>query len=159
MKNKSTLIIAAAAVLVLAVLMGYSLLPKSEAAPAAAQTEAPASALPADTSGVGKVVINELAEKNRTLIADSFGDFSDWAELKNISDETVSLSGWTLGDGDNEWTFPDIELRSGELLLIFNSGRDSSEGELHTNFAINGKETLTLKNASGYVVDLSLIHI
>ena len=153
MKNKRTLIIAAAAVLVLAVLTGYSMLPKSEAAATPAQTETPAAALTLDTSGVGKVVINELAEKNRTLAADSFGDFSDWTELKNISSETVSLSAWTLGDGDNEWTFPDIELRPGELLLIFNSGRDSSEGELHTNFAVNGKETLTLKDASGNVVD------
>ena len=153
MNNKSTFFIAAAAVLVLAVLIGYSTLPKNEAAPKCAQTEAAETPLPADTSGVGKVVINELAEKNRTLIADSFGDFSDWTELKNISSETVSLSAWTLGDGDSEWTFPDIELRPGELLLVFNSGRDSSEGELHTSFAVNGKETLTLKDASGHAAD------
>ena len=113
MNNKSTFFIAAAAVLVLAVLIGYSTLPKNEAAPTPAQTEAAETPLPADTSGVGKVVINELAEKNRTLIADSFGDFSDWTELKNISSETVSLSAWTLGDGDREWTFPDIDLRPG----------------------------------------------
>ena len=42
------------------------------------------------------VVINEVVASNQSHGQDETGEYEDWIELKNISEETVDLSGWSL---------------------------------------------------------------
>ena len=46
-----------------------------------------------------------------------------------------------------------MTLPAGERLLIFASGRDSREGELHTDFSLSQDETVCLTNSRAYPVD------
>ena len=110
---------------------------------------------PAQTQQKAQIIINELMEKNRAVVADGDGDFSDWIELRNISDKSVSLKGWRISDesGSAGWAFPDVQLDAGAYLLVFASGKDRTGPELHTDFSLSGDETAYLLTPSGSVAD------
>lgn len=98
----------------------------------------------------GKVVISEFMPKNKSCLRDEDGDFSDWIELHNISEENVELKGWSLSDkkGKTGWTFPEISLEADERLIVFASGKDRAES-LHTDFALSGSDELCLYDKHG----------
>lgn len=76
---------------------------------------------------------------NDGCIVDEDGNFSDWIELGNAGDEPVSLEGWYLSDKQDEpnrWQLPAVTLEPGEYLLVFASGKNRQEGELHTDFSL-----------------------
>ena len=102
-----------------------------------------------------KLKISELMAKNRATIQDEDGDFSDWFEIENISDDKVSLSGWSVSDTEAEvgWAFPELTLAPGERLLVFASGKDRSGSELHTDFSLSPDETLYLYAPTDYLAD------
>lgn len=87
------------------------------------------------------------------VLVDEDGEVSDWIELYNRGDSTVSLNGWALSDDPlvpQKWILPDISLTSHSYLLIFASGKDKKGTSLHTNFKLNAKgEYLSLINNSG----------
>jgi len=121
--------------------------PDAVPSPAAVQTSS-------DSQGTGPVVIREFMAKNRAVLRDEDGDFSDWIELQNLSSETVSLSGWTLSDEPGPgWTLPEVSLAPGEYLLVFASGKGKRGGELHTDFSLSAGETIYLRNADDALVD------
>lgn len=104
--------------------------------------------------GAGKIVINEFIEKNRAVLRDEDGNFSDWIELHNLSDETVVLSDWTLSDEESGgWALPQLSLGAGEYLLVFASGKDRLGSELHADFSLSGEEAVFLRNAAGLLID------
>lgn len=107
----------------------------------------PAASASAAQAGTGSsVIISELMEKNRAVLRDEDGDFSDWIELHNVSGKPVSLGGWRISDksGEPGWAFPDVTIEPGEYLLVFASGKDKSGSELHTDFSLSGDETVYL---------------
>ncbi len=114
-----------------------------------------ASASSAQAGTDSGVIISELMEKNRAVLRDEDGDFSDWIELHNVSGKAVSLSGWRISDksGEPGWTFPDVTIEPGEYLLVFASGKDKSGSELHTDFSLSGDETVYLLSPAGRVAD------
>lgn len=97
--------------------------------------------------------ISELMSKNNCALTDEDGDFSDWFEIENISDKSVSLTGWSVSDDEKEekWSFPDLTLACGERLVVFASGKDKKKGELHASFSLNKDETLYLRSPYGIV--------
>lgn len=143
------LIVAAAVIAAVCIYM-------SPAAPAenpAAESTASATAARAET-GSG-VIISELMEKNRAVMRDEDGDFSDWIELHNVSDKAVSLGGWRISDksGEPGWAFPEVTIEPGEYLVVFASGKDKSDNELHTDFSLSADEAVYLLTPSGSVAD------
>lgn len=112
----------------------------------------------------GSIAINEFMASNATGITDEDGDNEDWIELYNFGDEVVGLEGWSLSDNYNEpfkWVFPDITVAPGEFLIVWASGKDRKEGELHTNFKISSQgEELILVDESGIWIDeITPIHV
>ena len=103
----------------------------------------------------GQVSIGELMEKNKTVVADEDGDFSDWIELVNTGSEAVDLTHWRLSDREDGrgWYFPAVQLAPGERRLVFASKKNRSGDELHTDFGLSGAETLRLFDAEGAPVD------
>ncbi len=141
------LIVAAAVIAAVCIYMS----PASPASPAEETAAASPAAVQADTDS--SVIISELMEKNRAVLRDEDGDFSDWIELHNISGKAVSLDGWRISDesGDLGWAFPDVTIEPDGYLLVFASGKDKSGGELHTDFSLSEDETVYLLSPSGSV--------
>lgn len=96
-----------------------------------------------------KLQISELMPKNKAAVADGQGAFPDWAELVNISDESVFLGGWALTDreGTARWHFTDGDLGPGERLLVFFNGQDGPD------FSLSKDETLYLLSPDGETRD------
>jgi hypothetical protein len=94
------------------------------------------------------VIINEILAGNADGLRDEDGDASDWIELYNDGKSPVNLSGWSLTDDrrdQGKWVFPDVEIPSGKLLVLFASGKNRADPakSLHTNFK--------LKASGGYL--------
>ena len=127
--------------------------PPPEAAPPAAEpTPSPAPVLRPEEEGLLR--ISELMTKNRATLAAPDGGFYDWFELENISENEVSLAGWSVSDGpDREtWALPERTLAPGECLLIFAAGRDATlEGS--ALFALSDEESVCLYAPSGALAD------
>lgn len=105
------------------------------------------------------LIINEVMASNATTTADQDGDFNDWIELHNRSDQPISLGGHGLSDNYNnpfKWVFPDITIMPSEYLLVWASGKDRipTDGELHTNYSISaGGEEIVLTSPDGIRLD------
>ena len=89
-------------------------------------------------------------------LRDADGDSPDWIELYNAGTESVSLDGWYPSDDPEEparWRIPDITLAPGEYYIIFASGKNRTQGELHTDFALSAGESAILTTPIGSTAD------
>ncbi len=106
-----------------------------------------------------EIVINEFVSSNETGIQDSDGDYSDWIEIYNASDELINLEGYMLSDEEDlpdKWIFPWVEILPQEFVLVFASNKeDIYPGELHANFKISQSgETLLFSDPQGEIASL-----
>ena len=94
------------------------------------------------------VVINEFMSSNRTVMTDEDGDYDDWVELYNNSDQPYDLSGYYLSDKEHDitrWTIPSgTVIPANGYLIFWLDGKDRDQG-LHTNFSLGrGGEAIYL---------------
>lgn len=104
--------------------------------------------------------INEIMADNITYIPDEDGDYCDWIEIYNNSDEAINLNGYGLSDNDSDrrkWVFPNVTIGPRSYLIVYASGKDRkpTDGQnLHTNFSLNAEgEPVILTNSQGQIVD------
>lgn len=95
------------------------------------------------------VVINEFMSSNRTVAADEDGDYDDWVELYNNSNQPYDLSGYHMSDKEHEitrWTFPSgTVIPANGYLIVWLDNKDKVDTGLHTNFSLaRGGEALYL---------------
>jgi len=95
------------------------------------------------------IVINEVMSKNVAVVADPQGEYDDWIELKNISDQAINLAGMYLSDSPDKplkWRFPEGRvLEPGQYLLIWADEDGQDEPGLHANFKLSAQgETIWL---------------
>jgi hypothetical protein len=105
---------------------------------------------------IGAVRINEFLAENDGLVRDEDGATPDWIELHNNGPAAVNLDGWFLTDDAadlRKWRIPAVTLQPGGYLLVFASGKDRTNGTLHTNFQLdNAGEYLALVQPDGTTV-------
>ena len=108
--------------------------------------------------GPGTVVINEYSASNR-ILPDSFGNFEDWVELYNTSNNFVNLDGFYLSDNPNnptKWQFSNVFIAPNSYLRVYCSGRDMNVGNTaHTNFRLSQlrPESIIFSDPSGTVLE------
>jgi hypothetical protein len=106
---------------------------------------------------LGSLVVNELMADNASTAMDEAGEYDDWIELFNGSDQVVNLGGYHLSDNPAnplKWQIPEGVSISPQGYLIFWADEDQEQGLLHTNFKLskNG-EVVILSDPQGLVVD------
>ena len=110
------------------------------------------------------VIINEVMSANSTIISDEDGDYSDWIELYNSSDELIDLENWEFKDemDDHIFLFPSgVLINPNEyLVLCKNSSLFISFFPNVTNFIgefgfglSGGGEPIRLFNSEGELID------
>ncbi|HPE95352.1 MAG TPA: lamin tail domain-containing protein, partial [Bacillota bacterium] len=105
------------------------------------------------------LIINEICSSNETLLADSYGAYSDWIELYNSSSSDINLLGFSLTDDlsdKTKYSFGDATIKKGEYMIVFASGMDIHSGsELHTSFKISASgENIALYTPAGNRISL-----
>jgi spore coat protein CotH len=103
------------------------------------------SAEPTDMS----LVINEVMPSNATSARDPQGDFDDWIEIHNPTDEELDLSGMYLSDNQNDlrqWQFPNgTKMLPKGYILVWADGDVKKTRGYHAGFKLSGNgETILL---------------
>jgi len=102
------------------------------------------------------VVINEICASNSTLVSDGEGDYDDWIELYNNSNEAKSLKGYYLSDDSDDltrWTFPNITIEANSYLIIW-ADKDEEQGDYHAGFKLSASgEEVILSNQNKEIAD------
>lgn len=100
--------------------------------------------------------INEFMADNEETVADEFGNFSDWIEIYNGDDESVSLGTMFLTDNFNipdKWQLPDLILPPGGFIVFWADGMPAL-GRRHTSFKLSKEgEEIGLYSAGFLVID------
>ncbi len=105
------------------------------------------------------VTINEIVASNdsTSMIADAAGEYDDWIELYNNTDEAIDLSGAYMSDESDDltkWEFPSGTAIPANGYLIVWADDDGNQAGLHTNFKLSkGGETLYLADVDASVID------
>jgi hypothetical protein len=103
--------------------------------------------------------ITELMASNAMTIKDPEGEYSDWVEITNITDQDYDLTGCGLSDDAGKpmkWVFPDRVIKPGETLLVFCSGRSSASADSapEAGFRLSSYNgTVTLSDKAGRMMD------
>ena len=112
-------------------------------------------------AGGQDLVINELMASNAGTVQDERGDYDDWIEIYNPSDQAVDIGGMYLTDrlsNPTKWrvsgNWPaQTTIPAGGYLLIWADG-ETDEGVLHASFRLSeGGEAVGLYGAGGGLVD------
>jgi len=104
----------------------------------------------------GDVVINEFMASNDTT-SDQDGEFDDWIELYNTTNNTIDLTGYFLSDNPenlDKYDIPDGTMIPANGYLIVWADEDGPQEGLHANFKISASgEELFLVNPDTLVID------
>jgi hypothetical protein len=109
------------------------------------------------------VRINELMAANASTIEDPAepGDYPDWIELHNLSDQPLHLGGMYLTDelpNPKRFRIPNSVAIPPQGYVIFWADDDPSQGPTHTNFKLNaGSEAVGLYAADGVTLIDSML--
>ena len=102
------------------------------------------------TGGYSSVVINELLADNSGGAADPQGDYNDWIELRNLTDQPLDLTGLYLTDNaenPRKWAFPPGTIIAPDgFLVIWADDNVTQAPGLHANFKLSksGEELLLI---------------
>ena len=87
----------------------------------------------------GPLYINEFMASNKNNKQDEFGEYDDWLEIYNASDEQVWLADYFLSDNmgsPGKYRFPEQYIQSGAFYLVWLDDQ-KEQGVNHTNFKIS----------------------
>lgn len=109
------------------------------------------------TIKTGDIVINELMASNTNTVTDQDGEYEDWIELYNNSNQTVSLNNLYLSDDSLDltaWQFPNgLTIAPGGYLIVW-CDKDFEQSGLHADikFSLGGESAIL-----SYGTDSSII--
>ncbi|MBA3704509.1 MAG: CotH kinase family protein [Bacteroidetes bacterium] len=106
---------------------------------------------------VGDLVINEFMAINLSTSKNSNGQYADWIELYNTTNNPINLGTLYLSDDYNnklKWSMPVNATINPLSYIIIWADEDTIQNGLHSNFKLaGGGEQLILSYASGKVLD------
>ena len=114
--------------------------------PGYANTEEGCKAYRASQTVTGPLIISEVMPSNCSYLIQSDGEYYDWVELKNISEDSIDLGIYALSDDPgkpDKFPLPDTTLDAGESILIICSGNTSltSKKYIHAPFTLSREES------------------
>lgn len=91
------------------------------------------------------LIISEVMPSNAKYMIQDDGEYYDWVEVKNVSEENIRLANYALSDDPDKlhkFTLPDVTLEPGESYVIICSGNmDLTDKDyVHAPFTISREE-------------------
>ncbi len=100
--------------------------------------------------------ITEILPNNKGYFKDSFGNYSGYIELTNVSNDPVSLKGYTISNSESipyKWALPDIVLGKNEVIVLYTSNKNSYESEYHTNFKLDNTDGIVILSYKNKLIE------
>ncbi|MBK7359555.1 MAG: CotH kinase family protein [Saprospiraceae bacterium] len=108
-------------------------------------------------SSSNQIVLNEIMASNTKTVADQDGEYDDWIELFNKSNDTVDISNWILTDNStnlDKFRFPAGTKILPQSYLIIWADEDGKQTGMHANFKLSASgEELYLLDSNATQVD------
>ena len=109
-----------------------------------------------------KLIITEILPRNKGNFVTKIGDYSGFIEVTNVSNETIDLSNYTLGNSAvNPFAYklPEKQLKSNESFVIYTSGKGTEIGsEYHANFKLNSENGIvTIAKSGKLLIDSNIV--
>ncbi len=99
------------------------------------------------TAASTPIVINEILADNETIVTDPQGEYEDYIELHNVTDQAVSLAGRYLTDesgNSRKWQFPaGTTIPANGYLIVWADEDTTAASGLHASFKL-GKSGETI---------------
>ena len=103
------------------------------------------------------LLINELMAKNGLAVEDPQGEYDDYVEIYNASEEALDVAGMYLTNSlsdSMQWQFPldrpELTVIGPHAYLVIWADKDESDAGLHASFQLNGDgETVALFASDG----------
>jgi hypothetical protein len=109
--------------------------------PARAEKETYSYRVAVTTAPNTPVIINEFMASNTSTLADPQGEYDDWIELRNVTDQEVDLTGRYLSDEPNnprKWQFPTgTKIPADGYLLVWADEDTTATPGLHASFKLD----------------------
>ncbi|MBR2853562.1 MAG: lamin tail domain-containing protein, partial [Clostridia bacterium] len=104
------------------------------------------------------LVISEIMASNASAVTDENGNYSDWIEIWNSTDHTISLKGLGLSDKSDSirFLFPDVGLEADGRVIVFcdNTNQSDLSRAFHAKFKLSSVgETVYLYDPNAYLID------
>ncbi|MDD6051797.1 MAG: lamin tail domain-containing protein [Clostridiales bacterium] len=104
------------------------------------------------------LVISEVMASNRSAFPDENGEYPDWVEIWNSSENDIDMENVGLSDDDLsiKFLFPKMTLKAGERVVVYcDTINQANAGKpLHAKFKLSSNgETVTLYDPIAYVID------
>ena len=109
--------------------------------------------------GFGDLAINEIMASTDSLggTPDPSGDYDDWIEIHNNTDEAIDLTDVYLSDSKTDlkkWRFPSSSSIGPRGYIIVWADKDEEQSGFHTNFKLSKSgDELKLSNDDGSIID------
>ena len=107
-----------------------------------------------------QIILNEIQSSNQNTLADEFGDYDDWIEIRNLGAIPINIGGLILKDNVDTWLIPDggdlTTIPANGYILFWCDDEEETEGVFHTNFKLsaeNGEYLGLLQPDSVTVID------
>lgn len=108
-------------------------------------------------SSSNQIVLNEIMASNTKTVTDQDGEYDDWIELFNKSNDTVDISNWILTDNStnlDKYRFPAGTKILPQSYLIIWADEDGKQTGMHANFKLSASgEALYLLDSNATQVD------
>jgi hypothetical protein len=102
------------------------------------------------------LTVNEFMAGNSSAVADEFGEYEDWIELRNNTNAGIWLAGLYLSDDPLNYTkfnLPDTIVPPGGHVVVW-ADENGQQGPMHANFKLSRTgEAVFLYNADNSLVD------
>lgn len=110
----------------------------------------------------GALVINEICTSSITTLKDEDGDYPDWIEIHNTTNQAIDLSNYALSDSTDKlvkWRFPQGSvIEANGYFVVFASKKDRAAAEgswPHASFKLRSNgETVILSDIQGRMIDM-----
>lgn len=114
-----------------------------------------------NTDPLPNLRINEFLALNNSCCTDDMGEYEDWIEIHNLSDDPVNLAGYYLSDDPSspfnsrirDTNAQETTIPAGGFIVIWADG-DRDQGERHVDFRLNqAGESVVLFYIDGRKID------
>lgn len=107
-------------------------------------------------SSFSQIQINEICSDNDELLQSADGEYYDWIEIYNNSQEPIQLSNYYLTDDGKDlrkWNFSSQILKANNYMIVYASGlSELTFGEQHSNFKLSSTgETLYITDGENII--------